>query len=54
MTLLTSFDFALSTPCESTADNAKYHVPGVNAIVRCNVDAPLTETVCVYVFGAVP
>jgi len=44
--LLTSFDFAITAPLVSIADTAKYHVPGVNTIVRCKVDAPLTETVC--------
>ncbi len=46
MNLLTSFVFELSAPFVSTAVTAKYHVPGVNAIVRCKVDAPLTEIVC--------
>ena len=46
MTLLTSFVFVLSPPLVSIAVTAKYQVPGVNTIVRCIVDAPLTETVC--------
>ena len=54
MTLLTSFDGALSLPCESKAFTAKYQEPGVSAIVLVSVVAPLTGTVCEYCLEALP